>query len=137
MIITLCILIGLGVGIWICCDAKEFSWSAILISLCLFGGILCVISALAYSAHCDIVHTTPVQEETYELATFEKTGDTYIISKENEILVNVDECETRFDKKCSTPYGVKEVIYHNHRIFDWTAYEEISYVIYIPALKGN
>ena len=115
---------------------KEFSFAAIYVSLLLVGGILCITSNLLYTTYCDMAHTIPVQEETYELATFEKTGDTYIISKENEILANANECEVRFDDKCSTPYGAKEVIYHDHRIFSWTTYEEVSYVIYLPALKG-
>ena len=136
MIITLCILIGLGIGIWICYKEKEFSCATICLSLLFVSGSLFVISNLLYGIHCDTAHTTPIQEEIYELATFEKTGDTYVISKENEILMNVDECEIRFDEKCSTPYSVKEVIYHNHRILSWATHEEVSYVIYLPALKG-
>ena len=136
MIITLCILAGIGAGIWLCCDTKEFSWTAMVICLLCVGGILCAISTLAYSVHCDIIHTTPVQEETYELATFEKTGDTYVISNENEILENVEDCEVRFDPKCSTPYAAKEVIYHNHWIFNFSKYEDVNIVVYIPTPKG-
>ena len=136
MIITLCILIGLGVGIWICCGIKEFSWAALYIGLLFIGGILCTISALSYDLYCDTTHTTPVQEETYELATFEKTGDTYVISNEKEILENVEDCEVRFDPKCSTPYAAKEVIYHDHWIFSFSKYEDVNIVVYMPMPKG-